>query len=112
MIEAGIERIRAKSIALTAYAIAAAEAIPGAGLRIGSPLDPAARGSHLALTHPHARALTDELKDHDVIVDYREPDVIRLGLSPLTTRFADIERGLRTLQSVSGTPKRDSSPPS
>jgi kynureninase len=110
VIEAGIERIREKSIALTAYAIAAAQKLPGFG--IGSPTDPASRASHVALTHPRARALTDELVAHDVIVDYREPDVIRLGLSPLTTRFADIDRGLQTLQSVGGTSKRDRSPPS
>jgi kynureninase len=64
----------------------------------------------VALTHPRARALTHELIAHDVIVDYREPDVIRLGLSLLTTRFADIERGLQTLQSVSASPNRDDRP--
>jgi kynureninase len=110
VIEAGIERIREKSIALTAHAIAAAQKLPGFG--IGSPADPARRASHVALTHPQARALTHELVARDVIVDYREPDVIRLGLSPLTTRFADIDLGLQTLQSVGGTSKRDRSPPS
>jgi kynureninase len=95
VIEAGIERIREKSIALTSYAIAGAREVPGIG--IGSPLDPVTRGSHVALTHPDARALTAQLIDNDVIVDFREPDVIRLGLSPLTTRFADIDAGLRML---------------
>jgi kynureninase len=103
VIEAGIERIREKSIALTEYAIAAAREVPGIG--IGSPIDPASRGSHVALTHRDARALTARLIDNDVIVDFREPDVIRLGLSPLTTRFADIDAGLRMLQSVSGRSK-------
>ena len=52
---------------------------------------------HVAVTHPNARALTAELIDNDVIVDFREPDVIRLGLSPLTTRCADIDAGLAML---------------
>jgi kynureninase len=110
VIEAGIARIRQKSIALTEHAIALARAIPGIG--IGSPIDPATRGSHVALTHPDARALTAELINDDVIVDFREPDVIRLGLSPLTTRFADIDAALRMLQSVSGRSKRANSRPS
>jgi kynureninase len=103
VIEAGIERIREKSIALTSYAIAAARDVPGIG--IGSPIDSATRGSHVALTHPDARAIAAQLIDNDVIVDFREPDVIRLGLSPLTTRFVDIDAGLRMLQSVSGRSK-------
>jgi hypothetical protein len=82
------------------------------GIGIGSPLDPATRGSHVALTHPQAIALIAELTQHDLIVDCRKPDVIRLRLSPLTTRFADVQAGLDRLQSVSGAPKRDSSPPS
>jgi kynureninase len=95
VIEGGIERIREKSIALTSYAIAAARQLPGVG--IGSPTAASARGSHVALTHPDASALAAQLIDNDVIVDFREPDVIRLGLSPLTTRFADIDAGLRML---------------
>jgi kynureninase len=112
VIEAGIERIREKSIALTAFAIATATAMATPALGVGSPRAPALRGSHVALTHPDAQELTRRLADHDVIVDFRAPDVIRLGLSPLTTRFADIDRALHILHSVSGTAKRDNSPAS
>lgn len=110
VIEAGIERVREKSTELTEYTIALAREIPGIG--IGSPIDAARRGSHVALTHPNAKQLNQRLIDHDVIVDFREPDVIRLGLSPLTTRFADVQAALQRLQSVLGTPKRASSPSS
>jgi kynureninase len=40
-----------------------------------------------------ARELTPRLfSEHRVLADYRDPDVIRLGCSPLTTRFTDIAR--------------------
>lgn len=83
---------------LAAAAVALAHEIPGVG--IGSPTDPAIRGSHVALTHSDTRAPTQQLIAHDVIVDYREPDVIRFGLSPLTTRFADVQSGLEMLRRV------------
>jgi kynureninase len=94
--EAGIDAIRQKSIALTDYAIALADATLG-DVSIGSPRRAENRGSHVALIHPHARELTDKLATHDVIVDFREPDVIRLGLSPLTTRFVDVHGALTAL---------------
>ncbi len=103
VIEAGLEPIRAKSTRLTSYAIALADQIPGIG--VGSPREDGRRGSHVALTHPQARRITEELIAADVIVDFREPDVIRLGLSPLTTTFADVRAGLQAVQrSVAGTP--------
>ncbi|MGH2908835.1 MAG: kynureninase, partial [Solirubrobacteraceae bacterium] len=55
---------------------------------------PARRGGHVSLTHPDARALAARLIEAGVIPDFREPDVIRVGLSPLTTRFADVHEGL------------------
>ncbi len=94
-IDAGIDAIRRKSVALTEYAIDLIdERLAPLGFCVGSPRDPQRRGSHVALVHPAARALSRRLIDDDVIVDFRTPDVIRLGLSPLTTRFTDVFDGL------------------
>ena len=100
-IEAGIEAIRAKSTQLTEYAIELADGLPEPlGVTLGSPRDPARRGGHVALVHEHARTLTTQLADRNVIADFRAPDVIRIGLSPLTTRFADVHGGLHSLRQL------------
>ncbi len=92
--EAGIEAIRAKSVALTAYAVERLDAdLAPLGCTLGSPRDPARRGSHVAIRHPDARAVVDRLMARGVVTDFREPDVIRFGLSPLTTSFADVDQG-------------------
>jgi kynureninase len=97
--EAGMDRIRAKGMALTEYAIALVdERVAAHGVTIGSPRDPALRGAHVALRHPDARRLTAELIAAGVVPDYRAPDSIRFGLSPLTTRFADVARGVGALE--------------
>ncbi|MFZ0043128.1 MAG: aminotransferase class V-fold PLP-dependent enzyme, partial [Solirubrobacteraceae bacterium] len=98
-IEAGIEAIRAKSTRLTEYAVAFTDTrLKGQGVSIGSPRSPERRGSHVALVHPDAKGLTQRLIDADVIVDFRNPDVIRLGLSPLTTSFVEVHDGLERLE--------------
>ncbi len=101
VLEAGIQAIRAKSTRLTEYAIALIDArLAALGCAVGSPRDPARRGSHVALVHPDARALSRRLTDDGVIVDFRTPDVIRLGLSPLTTSFADVFDGLAAIEGL------------
>jgi kynureninase len=100
-IEAGIDAIRAKSVALTEYAIELAdEHLARLGVAIGSPRDPARRGSHVALAHPGARTLTSQLAERNVIVDFRAPDVIRVGLSPLSTTFVDVHAGIKALHAL------------
>jgi kynureninase len=94
--EAGIEAIRAKGIALTELAIALGDEIPG--VSIASPRDPAKRGAHVGLAHPNARELCAQLIEVGVIPDFRRPDVIRFGLSPLTTRFVDVWDGVEALR--------------
>jgi kynureninase len=97
--EAGMTRIRAKGIALTEYAIALVdERLAPLGVTVGSPRPAARRGAHVAVRHPDARRLTAGLIDAGVIPDFRAPDSIRLGLSPLTTSFADVARGIAALQ--------------
>jgi kynureninase len=100
-IEAGITAIRAKSTQLTEFAIELAdELLASHGVTVGSPRESARRGGHVALVHPEARRLTAELAQRNVIADFRAPDVIRIGLSPLTTRFADVHAGLAALQEL------------
>ncbi len=99
--EAGIEAIRAKGIALTELAIAlAGERLAEFGVRVASPRDPARRGAHVALAHPDAQTLCARLIERGVIPDYRRPDVIRFGFSPLTTRFVDVWDGVDALREL------------
>jgi kynureninase len=99
--EAGIERIRAKGVALTGFAVELLDAWLGpVGCSLGSPRNAARRGAHVAIRHPDAKRLTGALLERDVITDFRAPDSIRIGLSPLTTSFSDVHRGLMTLRGL------------
>jgi kynureninase len=99
--EAGIDAIRAKGIALTEYAIALAdEWLAPLGCSLGSPRDPARRGAQVGIRHPDARRLTAALIERGVIPDFRAPHTIRIGLSPLSTSFADVHRGLTMLHTL------------
>jgi kynureninase len=91
--EAGIEAIRAKSVALTSYAVELADAtLPE--VSVASPRDPARRGGHVTLHHDRMREVTARLWERDVIPDYRDPGGLRIGLSPLSTSFEEVERGM------------------
>jgi kynureninase len=97
--EAGLAAIRAKGIALTEYAIELLDAwLAPLGCSLGSPRDPSRRGTHVSIRHPDARRLTSDLIARKVIPDFRAPDSIRMGLSPLTTSFEDVHRGLSALR--------------
>jgi kynureninase len=99
--EAGMEAIRAKAIALSELAIGLTDAVLAPlGARVASPRDSARRGAHVAVSHPDASSLCAALIELGVIVDFRGPDVIRLGLSPLTTRFVDVWDGIEALRRV------------
>lgn len=101
--EAGIDRIRAKAVALTEFAVALTDAwLAPHGVTLGSPRDPDRRGAHVTICRDDAEVLADKLIAAGVIVDYRTPDGIRIGLSPLTTGFEelwvamDVTRGIVT----------------
>jgi kynureninase len=97
LLDAGIDRIRAKGIVLTELAIQLADEL---GVSVASPRNSACRGAHVAVAHPDARALCAQLIERGVIVDFRAPDVIRLGLSPLITRFVDVWDAMEVLSSL------------
>jgi kynureninase len=94
--EAGLAAVREKSTALTSFAIALAdEFLPGAAL--ATPRDPARRGSHITLDDDRFAAIMPRLWERGVLPDFRRPNGIRLGMSPLSTSFAEVELGVRAI---------------
>ena len=86
---------------MTEFAISLADArLSTLGFSVVSPRDAARRGAHVALAHPDARALCAALISRGVIPDFRRPDVIRFGFSPLTTRFVDVWDGVEALRGL------------
>jgi kynureninase len=65
-----------------------------------TPRDSSQRGGHVAVVHDAARELVPALADRGVITDFREPDVVRLGFSPLTTRFVDVFDGVTAVSEI------------
>ncbi|GAA4691554.1 kynureninase [Nocardioides conyzicola] len=99
--DAGIDAVREKSIALTSYAISVGESVLGPlGVVLASPRSAAERGGHVTFNHPRMREVTAALWERDVIPDYRDPGGLRLGLSPLSTSFAEVERGIGLVAEV------------
>jgi kynureninase len=99
---AGIEALRRKSIAQTEFLIALHdEWLAPVGFEVGSPRDPARRGSHVALNHPEAWPICRALIERaDVIPDFRGPNTVRLGVAPLYTRFVDVWDAMDRLRDV------------
>jgi kynureninase len=102
ILEAGMEAIRLKSVSMTEYASFLTDTLLAPlGFTLGSPRDPARRGSHLSIRHAEGyrinRALIDEM---NVIPDFREPDNIRLGFAPLYTSFVEVWEGFDRIRKV------------
>ena len=106
LLEAGIERLRAKSVQQTEYLIYLAEQwLLPLGFSLGSPRNPELRGSHVSLRHPEGYRINRALIEAPppalrVIPDFRAPDNIRLGIAPLYTRFSEIYKAMERLRQV------------
>jgi kynureninase len=101
--EAGIARVREKSLAQTDYLMSLVDSVlsaPPYGFWIGTPREPARRGGHVALEHPDATRIAKALKSRGVIPDFRPPNVIRLAPIPLYTSFAEIWRTCEILREI------------
>jgi kynureninase len=91
LLQAGLGPMRAKSLKLTGYLVELGEAwLEPLGCALATPRDGARRGGHVTYCHPRAEQLTERLAGAGIVTDYRTPDRIRFGLSPLTTRFTDV----------------------
>jgi kynureninase len=89
--EAGIQRLREKSIQLTAYLEWLLQQLPNLNFEIITPTEPAWRGAQLSLYFKdQGRAIHDKMIENGIIVDYREPGVIRVAPAPLYCSFEDV----------------------
>lgn len=96
-----IAQVRHKSLALAAVFMTQVAQSPAlSDLCLISPANEAHRGAQLAYRHPHAFAICQALIAHGVIADFRAPDILRVGFSPLYLRFADIGRSVEVLNRI------------
>lgn len=103
LLAAGMTRVRAKSVQQTEYLLTLWEQeLAPLGFALNSPRDSNCRGSHISLGHPEAWRIDQALiHDMKVLPDFRKPDNIRLGITPLYTSFADIYQAvMRTKQVI------------
>ncbi|MES2321728.1 MAG: kynureninase [Pseudomonadota bacterium] len=109
MVECGLETfeqtsmaaIRTKSLALTDLFIALVEQrCGGHPLGLATPREHARRGSQASFTHPHGYAVMQALIARGVIGDYREPEIMRFGFTPLYTSYADVWDAVEILRQI------------
>ena len=98
----GMAALRTKSLALTDLFIALVEArCGGHGLTLVTPRDPSQRGSQVSFAHADAGyPVMQALIDRGVVGDFRAPDILRFGFTPLYTRFVDVWDAVEHLQQV------------
>ncbi len=98
---AGIDALRAKSIALTQLFIRLVETLcSGQSLSLVSPRTAERRGSQLCFAHRHAYAVMQALIRRGVIGDYRAPDILRFGFAPLYVGYTDAWDAAQALHQV------------
>ena len=99
--EATIEAVRAKSVALTEFAIDLVDDwLAPMGVTVCSPREQTHRGGHVTINHELMRQATKILWDNDVIPDFRAPTGLRLGLAPLSTSFVETYDGVAAVRDV------------
>ncbi|MBF4763082.1 aminotransferase class V-fold PLP-dependent enzyme [Nocardioides islandensis] len=99
--EVGIDAVRAKSVGLTEHAIALAdEQLAEHGVTVASPRSAEQRGGHVTLHHPDMARVVAALWERDVIPDYRDPGGLRVGLSPLSTSYDEVDRGIAAVREL------------
>jgi kynureninase len=97
----GLEALRRKSVALTELFVELVETrCAGRGLSLASPREAARRGSQVCFAHADGYAIVQALIARGVIGDFRAPDVLRFGFTPMYLRFADVWNAVELLVRV------------
>ena len=92
--------VEAKARALSQLFVDEVEARCGAEVRLASPRDPTQRASHVVFAHAEGYAVMQALIARGVIGDFRAPDLMRFGFTPLYTRFEDAWRAAEILGEI------------
>ena len=101
VLRAPMPALREKSLRQTSILMRlAAQQCPDAGLELVTPEAEAARGSQVCFRHPEAGAVMRALIERGVIGDFRAPDILRFGVTPLTLRYAELWDAIATLRDV------------
>ena len=109
--EAGIDRVREKSLKITAFLMELIEAIANFGYSIGNPREPERRGGHVAVEHEEAARICKCLKSRNVVPDFRMPNVVRLAPIALYNGFQEAWQVARHLQEIAETRAYERFPP-
>jgi kynureninase len=97
--ETGMDQLRAKSVRLTEYAISLYdELLAPLGVELASPRESSRRGSHVTIDHDSFQQVNALLWKQGIIPDFRRPNGLRLGLSPLTTSFTEVHVGVDAIR--------------
>ena len=99
--------LTAKSRSLSELFVAEVEARCGSEVRLASPRDPVQRGSHVVFAHAEGYAVMQALIARGVIGDFRAPDLMRFGFSPLYNSHAEMVRAAETLSDILGSGEWD-----
>ncbi|MEQ8334272.1 kynureninase [Nisaea sp.] len=98
---ADMDAVREKSVALTeSFITLVEERCAGLGLTLASPRDPARRGSQVSFAHENGYPVMQALIARGVIGDFRAPDLLRFGFTPLYTRFTDVWDAVEQLRDI------------
>jgi kynureninase len=94
--DAGVERLRAKSVTLTGYLEFLLEGIASPKFSIITPREPERRGAQISIRIPdRGKAFCEELAGAGVIADWREPDILRVAPVPLYNSYQDVYEFVR-----------------
>ncbi len=102
LLDAGIEPIHEKAMQLTSYLVDLTDTVLSPlGFELASPRDATRRGAHVSLRHEDAYRINRSLiEEMNVLPDFREPDLIRLGLSPLYTSYVDVWKAIDRIRQI------------
>jgi len=103
MLEAGIKRIREKSLKITSYLIFLIDEMLSEkpyNYSIATPREPERRGGHVGVAHEEAYRISEALTGRGVIPDFRPPNIIRLAPVPLYVSYHEVWQVTQHLKEI------------